>query len=349
MKYLESFQLFCESKNDRFISKDNCTVLSGKQNHHVHGKMKEILPDIIKMIECENRGNFFFDQIEFPYEIGKTTCVEIDETDDIVYAVRRGRKGYTKFVRNRLPESTKYVTVILIKKNDFYYVISAYIGPKSEVEPFDPVSTEKSYKYWENHALIFGTEPIYPSTLTTQVDDIKKTVNIVNESKEDDEFMENEEENRSDKIDQIQDFLQQHVLGNIDTINEKNLEILKDFFDGEIGYKYYGTVWKVFFFNDERYKIFLKNGIEKFTSQLVYSCTKNFDILDKIKDDLGCGYKYFITVELESTKESCLFDVNNICKDFSVNNPYDYEEEILLFADKVKITKDDIIDYGKLK
>jgi hypothetical protein len=118
-------------------------------------------------------------------------------------------------------------------------------------------------------------------------------------------------------------------------------------------YKYRGKVWKVFFFygdddNTIEYKNCLKNGIETRRGQYVYSCTKNYNVLEEIKESLGQGYTYYIVVELESNKDTCFFDVNKLCKKLDIENPYNFEEEIVLFSDKVKIMKEDIIDYGKL-
>lgn len=82
--------------------------------------------------------------------------------------------------------------------------------------------------------------------------------------------------------------------------------------------------------------------------QFVYSCTKNYNVLEKIKSDLGTGYRYYITVELESNKDTCFFDVNKLCNKLNVENPYEYEEEILLFANKVSIPTERFIDNGQL-
>ena len=72
-------------------------------------------------------------------------------------------------------------------------------------------------------------------------------------------------------------------------------------------------------------------------------------ILKTIKLNLGTGHKYFITVKLQSDEYNCLFDVNSICESYDIDNPYEFEEEVVLIAEEVgNIYKSKIIEHGVL-
>ncbi len=154
-------------------------------------------------------------------------------------------------------------------------------------------------------------------------------------------------------INNIQTCLKNHISGYKNRIDW--IYLIKKHFNGEIPseFKYYGKVWKTFFFQDigtdlMTYYYFLRNGIENLPDQNIYSCTKDINCNQDIINDLGDGCDLYITVELNSTEENCVFDLNNICDEFSVHNSYKEEKEVILYADKVKITKDNIISYGKI-
>lgn len=93
--------------------------------------------------------------------IGKQTCVPITKDDQTIYKIRKGRKWPSKFVLNREPIDTSYITMVIkkTKYDNIYRLITAYIGDKSEREEFDTnVTTEEEMKrvheFWNNHALV---------------------------------------------------------------------------------------------------------------------------------------------------------------------------------------------------
>lgn len=141
-----------------YLSLDNYYVVN-RPFGHLHEQIVGKLETLVKSINCNGRS-FIVDQIDYSYPIGCSICVKVNQEDEVIYAIRKGRKGYTKFVKNRKPESTNSITIVLQKTNDFYTIITAYIGKKAELEPWDERATEGSFKFWEDHALIFGTEEI---------------------------------------------------------------------------------------------------------------------------------------------------------------------------------------------
>ena len=162
-KHLGEFEAVNVTK--AYQSQDNYLIVD-RPSSHLHDELENILPSLAKLITCNDR-QFLTEQVDYPDFIGYTTCVKVNAQDEIVYAVREGRTGYTKFVKNRKPEQTNCITMVLKKTNDFYTIITAYYGEKAEPEPYDIRATEASIIFWDGHALIYGTEKIDPNTVTT--------------------------------------------------------------------------------------------------------------------------------------------------------------------------------------
>lgn len=101
--------------------------------------------------------------IDMGYQVGFADCVSVGETDEIVYAKRVGRFIYSKFVKNREPEPTNNITVVLKRMSpNKYKLLTAYIGNSSEKEIEDrSISTEEELNtciaFWNTHALVLGS------------------------------------------------------------------------------------------------------------------------------------------------------------------------------------------------
>lgn len=139
-----------------------------RHRSHLHEGVQPLLPEVLAKIDAEGRG-FFVATVDLGRIIGKQTRVSTTGKDVIVYAQRVGRQGFSRFVKNREPESCSQVTVIL-KKGDGgeYILISGWIGTRAEPEPWDQKRTEQSVPFWSQSALIFGSEPIVQGTLCYQ-------------------------------------------------------------------------------------------------------------------------------------------------------------------------------------
>jgi len=98
--------------------------------------------------------------------IGTTKCIKTYEGDSIVFAQRFGRKGLTRFVKNRAPEPCNSVFVVLKRlKEHRYLIITGFVGTRPEPEPWDEtafthavdpnVSRQRSLEFWSKHALIY--------------------------------------------------------------------------------------------------------------------------------------------------------------------------------------------------
>lgn len=154
-------------------------------------------------------------------------------------------------------------------------------------------------------------------------------------------FFESEDTNFYD----IREYLQNHLNG---FSYENDVENFKKLFDNNeipIGYKYYGKVWRVLFFKDiTDFKRHLKKGFKP--KKTVASFTTNKKAISDIMKSLNNGLSYYAIFEAVATDENCFLDINYICSDYGVENPYDYEEEVLLYSDKVDMNN--VIEHGYL-
>jgi len=147
-----------------YRSKDGYLVTDRKYSH-VHGDLSKRLQFILGRIDC--KGSYHIHHIEhFPFSIGKSNCVIVTWEDEVVYAKRVGRTHFSKFVKNRQEESTNYVTIILKMEQGIYVISSAFYGNKPEADIDYENDKNHNTDYWGDHAIIYGTEPIYPETET---------------------------------------------------------------------------------------------------------------------------------------------------------------------------------------
>jgi len=144
-------------------------VVVDRFHSHLHRGVAPLLPEALARIESNGR-DFLVEEVDFGRPIGETICVPTGPGDEIVFAKRPKRFGLTRFVKNRKPEPSSSVTVVLKVTGEdrgAYVLLSAFIGGKPEPEPWDKNATEKSVAFWVSHALVWGCEPVVPGTETT--------------------------------------------------------------------------------------------------------------------------------------------------------------------------------------
>ncbi|MBP7508945.1 MAG: hypothetical protein KA807_14125 [Prolixibacteraceae bacterium] len=132
---------------------------------HIHEGTEPLLKIVFEQILDLNSA-FLEKEFTFPSIIGKTTCVETSDDDTVFYAIRKDRKGHSRFVLNREPEDTQSLTVVLKRASDHYIIITCFLGKLAQPEPYDPKATQDSIDFWNRHALIFENETIIPYTET---------------------------------------------------------------------------------------------------------------------------------------------------------------------------------------
>ena len=141
-----------------------------RSTSHVHNnpELEKYLVKSLGKIKSNNQ-NLIEGEVDFGENIGVTRCVATVDDDEIIFAMRPKRKGYTRFVKNREPEPTSKLTIILTKdrQTNDYLVLTTYIGAKAEPEPWDFRATDKALEFWKSHALVYGTEPVLEGTETS--------------------------------------------------------------------------------------------------------------------------------------------------------------------------------------
>ena len=142
-----------------YLNSSNIKLYSRVNRHHIHVALDQILPAIIDRIT--NRREAFIELThDFKFIIGKSTCVETNSQDTILYAIRNGRVGHSRFVLNRLPEDTTSVFAAFKRTQIGYMIVTIFRSSKAEREPFDPLASNSSLRFWRNHALIYNPDLI---------------------------------------------------------------------------------------------------------------------------------------------------------------------------------------------
>jgi hypothetical protein len=129
-----------------------------------HTSVHAVLAEVLKKIHAGGRG-FLIEEVQMGRIVGESICVATRPGDEIIFAQRPNRWGLTRFVRNRTPEPSSSVSIILKKAQDGEYIlITAFIGSMAPAEPWDRNATPNSREFWNTHALVWGCEEIIPGT-----------------------------------------------------------------------------------------------------------------------------------------------------------------------------------------
>lgn len=163
--------------NLKFITKSaNGKNIFNRFNSHIHKNVtEEVLLKALSSLHLSK--SFHKEVVDMKHTIGKCNCIPINSNDEIVYVVRKGRKGPTPMVKGRTPIDCSCITLVLKKiEDDNYILLSSYIGSDSAPEPWDSnfydqltwekksdideVAYVKSIEFWRTHALIYDRDEI---------------------------------------------------------------------------------------------------------------------------------------------------------------------------------------------
>jgi hypothetical protein len=163
-----------------FYTKDGRTVILGPESR-LSTMAKHWLRYAIPKVTAGPRS-YVHEVVTFPDIIGNDIIVETTPLDDIVYALRPGRRFYMRMARGRAPTPTQQFTIKLgacVDLVDTYVVLSAQIGQRVEMELEDLLSLKRrlshnSYRklrqrvkeFWDTHAYAMGSIVYLPETLT---------------------------------------------------------------------------------------------------------------------------------------------------------------------------------------
>jgi hypothetical protein len=101
-------KIYTNKKGIKFIPRIN--------QHHIHLDLDKYLAPIIGTVENSKNDDVFNVEYEFPTPIGKTCCISTNPGDEILFAIRKGWYGHSRFVLNSSPLDCKHVFAVF-KKN----------------------------------------------------------------------------------------------------------------------------------------------------------------------------------------------------------------------------------------
>lgn len=157
----EPKQFLCKSANgiDVFIDPNSTNI-------GVHTVENPELMDLVKeglsqsMVSGENVAL----EIDMGRIIGITNCIETTEDDEVIFARRIGRTSYSRFVKNREPEETNILAIILHKKLRGYNLWSAWCGKLVPTKRDITGKMRTIEGFWDNHALVYDPKIIEPGS-----------------------------------------------------------------------------------------------------------------------------------------------------------------------------------------
>ncbi len=163
-------KFICRSKNGVKVTYD--PVYSHAATHlQDTPQLKDLVTEVVSKINLE--GQEVATHVDIGRIVGTCDVVEVDETDKIIYAVRKNRAddGLVPFTKTRPAKPCSYVSVHLIPQKDGTYELSsAWIGTFGEDdEPFpnSPNATKRSAELWNKWAFVWGSQEIIPGTRIT--------------------------------------------------------------------------------------------------------------------------------------------------------------------------------------
>ena len=163
-------QIFlCKSQNSKAIYYDPVDSHVATHFDDTPG-LKELAIEILTQKALEADAVNF--DIDMGRIVGTTDVVLVDDSDEIVYAVRKNRNDdeYVPFTKSRPAEPCSFVSVSLQIRpdGDSYELLSSWIG--TWVDPPFPGTkdeTPESKPYWTKHAFVWGSQQIKPGTETS--------------------------------------------------------------------------------------------------------------------------------------------------------------------------------------
>lgn len=100
-------------------------------------------------------------------DIGTTDVVATSDSDTIYYAQPLKSDVYSRFAKNRYPQSSRLLTIIIEKDSDGNYeVIDTWIGSHHPALPGDENATAESKTYWKSHAFVQDAQVVQSKSIT---------------------------------------------------------------------------------------------------------------------------------------------------------------------------------------
>ncbi len=158
-------ELIVISKNGKKVWHD---PVESHASTHI-AKTSQLLEEIKGLIpSLDLEGERIRDNVELDSVIGKTGLVETTDDDEVVYALRPKRQAYSRFVKGKEPQETRWMTFDIRKSDeDNYYIYTVFVGKDTPSFPGGEHLPEQSRDFWSKHALVWGSQEVLEDTVTT--------------------------------------------------------------------------------------------------------------------------------------------------------------------------------------
>ncbi len=150
-----------------FKNSNGISFYSRVNQEHIHLNLENFLLELIEHIHNNEKDIIEVEHI-FPNNIGLSSCVEISESDKIIYAIRTGRNKHTKFVLERTKTPCNSLFAVFKRTEYGYLILTIFIGKKAGREPWDKYATNEDIRFWDSHALIFDSGEIIKNSITSK-------------------------------------------------------------------------------------------------------------------------------------------------------------------------------------
>ena len=146
---------------------DNFEVMLDDDNTHVAYHLLET-PDLLDLVieifpTIETLGqNQVVNERNMRRVVGTTNLVMTTDEDEIIYAKRKGRDTYSRFVKNRKLTPTQYIVVVLRRLQGRYLLWTAMCG---RLLPSDAYKENSDWS--KTHAMVFDDRLVQGDAIRT--------------------------------------------------------------------------------------------------------------------------------------------------------------------------------------
>lgn len=125
-----------------------------------------IIKEALLKVKFQGQNSFWV-EYDMGRAVGITDIIETTDKDNIYYAQGRKRSEFSRFAKNRLPESSSIIS-FFVNKDEVgdYEIVDAWVGPNRPMFPGHTDETSTSKEFWGNHALVNNAHPILSATIT---------------------------------------------------------------------------------------------------------------------------------------------------------------------------------------
>jgi hypothetical protein len=157
------------------VSKNGIPVVFDPLHSHAATHLEDTpgLANLVREVisDMNLTGQIVASHFDMGRAVGTCDVVITDSSDEIVYGLRKNRveDGLVPFTKSRKGEQSNYIALQIVPENNQRYILtSAWIGTFDDDEPFPLAenANERSRKYWNEHAFVYGSQEIIEGSET---------------------------------------------------------------------------------------------------------------------------------------------------------------------------------------